>query len=133
MATFNVQAALSAGATPEQIMAHLAKRKAEGVSLTLQGADTPVKKDRGLAGLLPLIGSVGGGLLGSTVAPVAGTVAGSAAGGGLGELLAQYLSGEKTDLGKIGNEALWSGAGSLAGVGIGKILGGAGSGLLEDT
>src|SRR5690606_14187855 len=72
------------------------------------------KKRSFMMSLLPTATSILGGIGGTFLAPGAGTAAGGAAGGAVGEWLAQKLSGEKTNLGKIGFEA---GFGALGGIG----------------
>lgn len=122
MPTLNYQKAKAMGATDDQILQYARKR---GIEINLPD-DNPkqAKKERGLLDLLSVGTSIGGGILGSAVGGPVGTVAGSAIGGGLGDLLEQVISGDKTDLGAAGKEALWSGAGSVAGLGVGKLLAG---------
>lgn len=63
---------------------------------------------------LPIATSIIGGIGGSLLAPGVGTAAGGAGGGALGEWLAQKLSGEDTNAGKI---ALEGGFGAFGGIG----------------
>lgn len=80
-----------------------------------QQQQQPEKKKRGLlATWLPTATSIIGGAAGTFLAPGAGTAVGGALGGGVGEWLAQRLSGEKSNVGKIGLEA---GFGALGGIG----------------
>ena len=64
-----------------------------------------------IAQLAPLLGSIGGGVLGSIAAPGLGTAAGGAAGGALGEALAERLSGEQYNPGSILREGAFGGIG----------------------
>lgn len=130
MAKLNYLKAKQMGASDDQIMQYA---QTHGMEIKLPDEPKPEKKGRGLLDLLSVATSIGGGALGSAIAPGIGTVAGSAIGGGLGQFLEQKIAGEKTDLGDIVNEGLWSGAGGLAGLGIGKLLGGAGKGLASEV
>ena len=69
-----------------------------------------------LASLLPILGGAGGAILGAPLGPlgIAGGGAGGAAGG---EILAQLLSGQKSDIGSVARE------GALGAIPLGKILG----------
>lgn len=116
---FNAQKAIEAGYSPEEVQAYLTQSQ-------------PKKKDRGLLDLLSTATSIGGGVLGSAVAPGVGTVGGAAAGGALGEWLEQLISKDETDLGDIGSEALWGGGGALVGMGVGKLLGGGAKGVSKE-
>lgn len=73
-----------------------------------------------LANLLPTIGGTIGAIGGSFAAPGLGTATGGAAGSGLGEFLKEKLTGEDTNVGNIGKEALFGAIpGALEGVGAG--------------
>jgi len=85
-----------------------------GVQQQAPAPQAQTKKRSGALNFLPLATSVIGGVAGSFAAPGVGTVAGGAAGGALGEWLAQKLSGEKSNAGKIGVEGAF---GALGGVG----------------
>lgn len=96
--------------------------------------NTQPTRSRGLAAaLLPaiggIVGTVGGGALGTLVAPGVGTfgggVGGSAVGSALGEALAEKLSGEKSDYGRIAKEGLIGGGIQAATGGLGKVVQGA--------
>lgn len=69
-----------------------------------------------LASLIPLLGSLIGGGLGTLVAPGVGTIAGSAIGGGLGETARQGFGGQKLQVGKIAGETALGGLGGGLGV-----------------
>lgn len=135
MPRLDIAKARQAGFTSDQIASYA---KSKGVNLydstqtqATQQAQTPAaKQSNPLVDLLPLIGSIGGGFLGTPLGP-AGIIAGSAAGGGGGEFLKQKFSGEETNLGKVGQETLLGGGGSLVGLGAGRLLGGIGSKLLS--
>lgn len=120
MPKLNYQKAKQLGYSDDQILQYA---KTRGVEVALPESPKQAKKERGLLDLLSTGTSIGGGVLGSALGPV-GTVAGSAIGGGLGELLEQVISGDKTDLGAAGKEALWGGAGGAVGLGVGRLFGG---------
>lgn len=143
---FDVEWAIKQGASEAEIADFMVKNKLNPLQ-TLPKVEAK-KKRSGLANLLPLLGSIGGGVLGGiggSIIPVAGTLAGgvggSALGGGIGELLAQKLSGEDTNVGAIGKEALISGisggvggtALKLLGKGAKPVLSGIGNDLTQST
>lgn len=74
--------------------------------------------------LLPTGASILGGILGSFVAPGAGSVAGAALGGALGKAGENALTGQKVLQGNDLTEGLESGVGQIVGLGAGKALGG---------
>lgn len=133
MANFNVQKAFESGYTPEQVSQYLAQRKAQGVNLTIaqpqQAQQAPAPKKRGtLTSLLPLLGGIGGSVVGG-IGGAPGIIGGGALGSGLGEFLAQKLSGEDTNPEKIVGETALGGVGGVAGLGVGRLLGAVGRGV----
>ena len=66
----------------------------------------------------PMVGSMIGGAAGGMVGGVPGALAGSAAGGAAGEALRQQITGEPTDVGAMGKEALMGAAGE----GVGQVI-----------
>lgn len=121
MPKLNYQKAKQLGYSDDQILQYA---KTRGVEVALPESPKQAKKERGLLDLLSVGTSIGGGILGSAIAPGAGTVVGSGLGGALGQFLEQKISGEKTDVGDIVKEGAWSAGGSLAGLGVGKLLAG---------
>src|SRR4030067_1551306 len=75
--------------------------------------------------VLPTVGAIGGGILGSFVAPGAGTIGGGAAGAGLGEILEQLIT-RKPNLKGVAGEIALGGAAGAAGKLIGAGARGAG-------
>lgn len=75
------------------------------------------KKGNFLASLLPVLGGIGGGILGIPLGP-AGVIAGGAIGSGLGAGAKQFVNKEEFNPGEIATEAAWGAAGG----GIGKGL-----------
>lgn len=98
--------------------------------------------------LLPTIGGIGGGILGSLAMPFLGTAAGSGIGGALGQELENYLTGSKGStmasglenaagglLGDVGGSLLGGvigKAGDIAGTGASKLFSAQGPGIGED-
>ena len=107
-----------------------AKQNMQGTIPTVKahGQNIQGKKTSSALDLLPLIGAVGGSFI-----PGAGTIVGGALGAGLGTLLKQGLKGEDFNAGEVAKETVLSGAGGLAGKGLGfvggKLLGKLGGGL----
>lgn len=94
-------------ATPQQRMV---------AQQTYARRNTPVKKpSSGLLGtVLPIVGGIGGGILGSFAAPGIGTAAGGAAGSMAGRGLADMLTGHQSS---AGDYAMEGALGTLGGVG----------------
>ena len=80
---------------------------------------TPQEEGFDLTNLLPLGGSIAGGIAGSALAPGVGSVAGYAGGGAAGEALRQKIKGEEFNPGQIGLQ----GAMGAIPFGLGKVLG----------
>lgn len=112
--------------TPEQFYAKYSNQQArpkysqvlttQGIRQLDQSGNIIEPKRQGLAPWLPAAGAIGLGLAaapftgGMSLVPALLTAGGAAAlGGGLGEFGAQKISGEKTNIGKIGKEAAISG------------------------
>lgn len=93
----------------------------------LPGTTKPKGFWDGVVDWLPTIGAVGGGILGSVVAPGAGSVVGAGAGGALGEGIKESIQGKKLDPGQIalqgGMGAIGEGVGGLVAKGAGHLLG----------
>lgn len=78
--------------------------------------------------LLPTIGGIGGGILGSFVTPILGSAAGAGIGSALGQELENKLTGSKTGTLSTGIENAAGGLiGGVAGQGISALIGKAGS------
>lgn len=118
MFTFDRGAARKAGFSDEDIDKYLEAERAKGQKLNITN-DVPradattatgdTSKGRGLlASVLPILGAVGGGIVGAPLGP-AGIIAGGAAGGGFAEGLAQKISGEELDAKKIALNAAMGG------------------------
>lgn len=92
-------------------------------------SDAAKPKERGiLETWLPTLLGVAGGVGGSLIAPGAGTAAGGAGGAALGEWIAQQMSGEKTDVGRIVGEGA---LGTIGGIGRGVKAVGAATKVLK--
>lgn len=124
MAKLDIAKARQAGFNDAQIRDYATRK---GVSLYDSSTPLPIaqpeKKGFEFADLLPIIGAVGGSFV-----PGLGTIAGGAAGAGLGTVAKQLFKDEEFDLGEVGREAAFAGAGGLVGKGVGsvasKLLGG---------
>jgi hypothetical protein len=81
-----------------------------------------------LTRLIPTIGSIGGGILGSLVPGfgIATGIAGAGAGDALGKSIENLIEGKSTSAQDLGTSALEGAGGQLIGGGIGKLVGGAG-------
>lgn len=134
--TFDLNSAISAGYTPDQIAQYLDAQKKQGnnYQLTSKPQATPQQsqqpaqpKSNGFADLLPTIGSVVGGIAGAAI-PVLGEtglgeVGGAAAGSGLGETAKELIEGKPLDAGDIAGQTALGGVGGVAGKVIGKVAG----------
>jgi hypothetical protein len=120
MATFNYQAAKQAGYTDDQIVAYLSKFPDAKIKTGMEQMAQANAKPNLLSSLLPLIGSIGGGIVGAPFGPM-GLIAGSGIGGGLGELGGQVIGGEKIS----GRDILKEAGIGAAGGSLGVLLGGA--------
>lgn len=133
---FDMNAAIQAGYTPDQIQAFLAQQKSKGNNYQLtqtpqatpQQSQQPAQpKSNFIADMLPtagaIVGGIGGALipgLGETgIGEIGGSAAGSAAGEGLKELIeGQPISGQN-----IATQGVIGGIGGGIGKGIGLIVG----------
>lgn len=116
---YNIQKARAAGLTEEQIQQQI---NAGPPQIKADMPQPEQKQGFSLTDLLPLVGSIGGGLLGVPLG-LPGIIGGSAIGGGLGKAGEQLFEDRPLDLGEIGGEAALSGAFGLVGGGAGKLLG----------
>lgn len=119
----NVNQARQLGYTDEEIRNYLMSNP--GVGIQAEPAISTTQKTQGgqssaLANLLPIVGGIAGGALGTPFGP-AGLIAGSAIGSGLGELGRQSITGGGYNVGKIAGETALGGVGG----GLGVLLGGA--------
>lgn len=132
MASFNVQGALNAGYTQNQIDEYMQQNNLQGTSS--QGASSDGSQPQGGGGALPTIGGMIGTGLGFTagaaipgadltgVPEIAGSTAGGAIGQAAGQGLQNLISGQP--LGQnVGQQALSGGETGLVGGGIGKLAG----------
>lgn len=133
--TFDVNSAIQAGYTPDQIQQYLDEQKKSGNSyqLTQTPQQTPQQSQQptqpqqknSWADWLPTVGGIVGGLAGAAV-PVlgetgVGEIGGSAAGSGLGETAKELIEGKPLNAGNIAGQTVMGGVGAGAGVGLGKL------------
>lgn len=140
--TFDVNAAIQAGYTPDQIQQYLDQQKQAGnqYQLTQTPQQTPQQsqqpqqgKSNFFADALPTIGGIVGGIAGAAI-PVlgetgVGEVGGAAAGSGLGETARELIEGKKLNPVDIGAQTALGGVGGVAG----KVLGKVGGAVLSKT
>lgn len=147
--TFDLNSAIKAGYTPDQIAQYLDQQKKQGSNYQLtatpqatpQQSQEPVPKSNGFADLLPTIGSVVGGVAGAAI-PILGEtgfgeIGGAAAGGALGESAKELIEGKPLSAGDIATQGVVGGVGGAVGKGIGyvggKVLSKAGSTIANNV
>jgi len=137
--TFDVNAAMKAGYTPDQIQQYIDQQKAQGNQYNLtqtpqatpqqsQQPAQPAQPKNSWADWLPTVGGIVGGIAGAAV-PVlgetgVGEIGGSAAGSGLGETAKELIEGKPLNAGDIAGQTALGGVSAGVGVGAGKVLGG---------
>lgn len=133
---FDLNSAMKAGYTPDQIAQYLDQQKKAGnnYQLTQTPQATPQQsiqpaqpKSNFFADALPTVGSIVGGI-GGAFLPVLGETglgeaAGAAAGSGLGETAKELIEGQPLNAGNIAGQAVAGGVGGAVGRGVGAVGG----------
>ncbi len=119
---FNIEKARAAGLADAQIQQMIQAGPPQTRQLQAQTQTQPKPQGFQLTDLLPIGGSILGGILG-TPAGLPGIVGASAIGGGIGKGAEQLLEKRPLDLGEIGKEAVLGGIGGGIGFGASKLLG----------
>lgn len=134
--TFDINAAMQAGYTPDQIQQYLSAQQKQGnqYQLSSQPQATPQQsqqpaqpKSNWLADTLPTVGSVVGGIGGALI-PVLGEtgigeIGGAAAGGAAGEGLKELIEGKPLSAKDIATQGVVGGVGGAVGKGVGYVGG----------
>lgn len=115
MARLDISKARQVGLSDQQIQDYAQRR---GVSLyDSASVAAPASSGGGLAGLLPLLGAIGG-----SFTPL-GPIGGGAVGAGVGTLAKQLIQQTPFDPGEIGKETALGGVGGVIGKGLGFVGG----------
>lgn len=129
---FDINAAMQAGYTPDQIQAYLKQQQAQGnqYQLTPTPQATPQQSQQPsnwLVDALPTVGSIVGGVAGAAIPGLGetgiGEIGGAAAGAGLGETARELIEGKPLDAKSIAGQTVLGGAGGAVGKGIGYVAG----------
>lgn len=133
---FDINGAMKAGYTPEQIQQYLAQQQKAGNNyqltptpqVTPQQSQQPAQpKGNWFTDALPAIGGVVGGIGGALIPGLGetgiGEVGGAAFGSGLGETAKELITGQKLNPGEIGAQTAIGGVGGVLGKGVGYVAG----------
>jgi hypothetical protein len=132
MARLDLAKARQLGYNDQQIQQYAQQKGVQLYDSSQQQAQpVPEHKRSLIASLLPVGGSIVGGIGGSLLGGPVGGIGGATAGGGIGELIAQALSGEKSNYGEAAKQAGMGTLGEVTGLGIGRLLARPASSLLK--
>lgn len=126
--SFNRTAAKKAGWSDEDIDKYLEEERSKGNNINVIG-DTPTPSQAStsegrslLAGALPILGGIAGGIAGAPLGP-AGIIAGGAFGSGLGQAGSELIDEEEGfNTGRVVKETALGGIGGVGGLALTKVL-----------